>query len=176
MTLITPQEAQTLLGIQDDLEGRLPLLLDAATVLIEEHLNRRLLKEAHTQQCVGGGQLLLQLHLELFEGRPGGRVDVDQDEEAIELGRAGHVALGGGGAGGGELLAEAVPVVDPLDTFAVAAHERRGEVLAVHARGVDPVREQRAGRVVLATLDPPAGLATLDARLRPPERKRVAST
>ena len=58
MTLITPREAQTLLGIQDDLEGRLPLLLDAATVLIEEHLNRRLLKKAYTQQCVGGGQLL----------------------------------------------------------------------------------------------------------------------
>lgn len=58
MPLITPQEAQSMLGIADDLEGRLPLLLETASGLIEEHLNRRLLKEAYTQQCVGGGQLL----------------------------------------------------------------------------------------------------------------------
>lgn len=58
MVLVVLSEAQAMLGIADDLEGRLPLLLETASGLIEEHLNRRLLKKAYTQQCVGGGQLL----------------------------------------------------------------------------------------------------------------------
>ncbi len=58
MALATVAEVQGMLGITDDLDGRLPGLADTASSLIEEYLNRRLVKQEHTQQCTGGGQIL----------------------------------------------------------------------------------------------------------------------
>lgn len=58
MSLATVTEVQSMLGIADDLDGRLPALIDTASELIEEYLNRRLVKEERTQHCPGGGQII----------------------------------------------------------------------------------------------------------------------
>lgn len=58
MALVTLSEIQVMLGISDDLDGRLPGLTETASSLIEEYLNRSLVRREYTQQCAGGGQIL----------------------------------------------------------------------------------------------------------------------
>lgn len=58
MAIATVGEVQGMLGIADDLDGKLPGLIETASALIEEYLNRRLVKQEYTQQCTGGGQIL----------------------------------------------------------------------------------------------------------------------
>lgn len=58
MALATADEVQGMLGLPDDLDGRLPGLVETASALIEEYLNRRLVIQDLTQQCAGGGQIL----------------------------------------------------------------------------------------------------------------------
>lgn len=59
MKLVTAAEVQAMLGISDDPDGRLAGLIETASSLIEEHLNRRLLRQQYIQLCSGGGHELL---------------------------------------------------------------------------------------------------------------------
>jgi len=59
MPLVTVAEVQTLLNLgADDMGGRLPGLTDAASAMVEGHLNRWLPKQQYTQVCSGGREIM----------------------------------------------------------------------------------------------------------------------
>lgn len=60
----TPQQIQQLLGLasDDDLNGRLGLLVEMSVELVEAHLNRRLVKGSYTEQHSGGRVIALRAY------------------------------------------------------------------------------------------------------------------
>ena len=59
MPIVTVAEVQTLLNLgADDLGGRLPGLTEAASAMVEGHLNRRLTRQERSEVYSGGGEAL----------------------------------------------------------------------------------------------------------------------
>ena len=59
MPIVTVAEVQKLLNLgEEDMNGRLPDLVDAASALVESHLNRRLTKQERSEVYSGGGEAL----------------------------------------------------------------------------------------------------------------------
>ena len=58
MMLISTDEAQAMLGLTDDWDGRLPGLVETASALTEEYLNRFLLKQTYTHACPASNHIL----------------------------------------------------------------------------------------------------------------------
>ncbi len=59
MPIVTVAEVQKLLNLgEDDMDGRLSDLTDAASALVESHLNRRLTKQERSEVYSGGGVAL----------------------------------------------------------------------------------------------------------------------
>lgn len=60
MAIVTAADVQTMLGLgSDDLGGRLTGLLEAASAMAEEYLNRWITEKEYTQVCSGGGPALV---------------------------------------------------------------------------------------------------------------------